>query len=254
MTKDMAMSEIEQKSVVVVEKDLSVIPEAEIVENPKITYERLMDKFSKSVSLVVGIAIGGIVPWLGLAQFGGRYLGYGCVAFLIFLAISAPILVWRVVELNVFRERNPKIEDFYTQNEIDSFNRKFSVMIVGAVSIIMVGLIVFLMLAITGIFGRESTWPLAIFVLFLAMAVSMFVYAGLQKDKYNIASDKRESTTTGTKAEVDKAERARSMIMVAVTMMFMLIGFVWQMWELAWAAFPLGGILCGVVTVMLNGR
>ena len=47
-------------------------------------------------------------------------------------------------------------------------------------------------------------------------------------------------------------EMIRSIIMLSATAIYLLLGFVWELWHPGWVIFPVGGILCGIVSVIFN--
>ena len=41
--------------------------------------------------------------------------------------------------------------------------------------------------------------------------------------------------------------------MTVATILFFIAGLGYEMWEKCWIAYPIGGMLCGIVTLILNG-
>lgn len=219
--------------------------------NDKSVYSKLMDKFSLQLSIGTMLILLGSSLLLGISALGMPYADYGLVIFLIFVAISVPIFVMGGLELSDYKNKHPKLPNFYTEAEIDVFNRKFARLIASAVGVLMVGLVVFMALMVTNYFGTESPIPAAVFMLFVTVAVPIFIYAGIQKNKYDIARYNRESLMV-LKKENEKVERFCGVIMMLATVVFMLWGFLGDAWTVAWSVFPIGGILCGIVAVVLQ--
>ena len=42
-------------------------------------------------------------------------------------------------------------------------------------------------------------------------------------------------------------------IMIFATIMFLVAGLVYDLWEKAWIVYVVGGLLCGIVSVIING-
>ncbi|WP_269141843.1 hypothetical protein [Lientehia hominis] len=42
--------------------------------------------------------------------------------------------------------------------------------------------------------------------------------------------------------------------MMAAEILFLAGGFVWEAWNIGWVVFPVGGILCGIVSSILSVR
>ena len=38
--------------------------------------------------------------------------------------------------------------------------------------------------------------------------------------------------------------------MIVATIIFLLTGFIWKLWEYNWIAFAVGGLLCGIVGIL----
>ncbi len=217
----------------------------------KQAYNHLMRKFSRSISFAIGLILLGTVALLAFSSISAEHANYGLVIFLLFVAISAPIFVIRGIELGDFKLKHPTLENFYTSAEIDEYNLKFSKIIAGAVGIILAGLVIFMALIVANTFGAESPLPAAVFMLFVSVAAPMFVYAGINKGKYDIAHYNYENSTE-FKATSEKVGKISGVIMMVATMIFMLLGFGAQLWQIGWIVFPIGGILCGIVATILQ--
>lgn len=83
---------------------------------------------------------------------------------------------------------------------------------------------------------------MTLFFIWIAVAVLLIVFAGLGVDK----TKKQWDIKDGTKKETWH-DKACGMIMMGALAIFLLCGFVWGIWHPAWVAFPVGGIICGIV-------
>lgn len=90
------------------------------------------------------------------------------------------------------------------------------------------------------------------FLVFVTVGVSMIVYAGMQKSKYNIAGYNKENS-----GKTSREDRLIGMwcgcIMIFATIIFLVAGLVYDLWEKAWIVYVVGGLLCGIVAVIING-
>ena len=43
-----------------------------------------------------------------------------------------------------------------------------------------------------------------------------------------------------------------SAVMLVVTAVFLLLGLMWDLWHPAWVAFPIGGIITGIISAIFN--
>ena len=150
-----------------------------------------------------------------------------------------------------FKEKHPKLEEFFDSEEIESYNQKFTVMVAGAISVILAGLVVFMALIVTNVFGEFQALAVAVFLMFVSVAVPLLVYAGIQKGKYNIAHYNRENSAE-FKIDQERAGRYGGVIMLFATIIFLVLGILMDAWEWCWLTFPVGGMLCGVVSLLLG--
>lgn len=217
----------------------------------KEAYVRLMDKFSWSMAVAVGLILLGATGLVALASFGEQYADYGLVLLLGFVMVSVPIFVVRGIEMGNFKEKHAELAEFFDEAEIEAYNEKFSRLIAGAVSGILAGLVVFMALMATNVFGEESSLPAAVFLLFVSGAVPVLVYAGIQKGKYDVRHYNEENSAA-FKAEAERVGRYSGVIMLFATIIFLVLGFLLEAWAVCWIVFPVGGILCGVVATALK--
>lgn len=217
----------------------------------KQAYVRLMDKFSRSVAVAVGLILLGVAGFVGMASFGEYYADYGLVILLGFIMMSVPIFVMRGMEMGSFKEKYPKLEEFFEAEEVESYNQKFAWLVAGAISVILAGLVVFMALIVTNVFGEFEGVATAVFLLFIAVAAPILVYAGIQKGKYDIAHYNRENSAE-FKAEMARSGRYSGVIMLFATIIFLVLGILMEAWEWCWIVFPVGGLLCGVVSMIFG--
>lgn len=225
-------------------------PEGEPV-SVKEKYVRLMDRFSFSMAIAVGLILLGVTGLTAVASLGEQYVEYGTVLLLAFVMVSVPIFVVRGIEMGSFKEKYAELPAFFTEAEIEEYNGKFSRLVAGAISGILAGLVVFMALVATKVFGEESSLPAAVFLLFVTGAVPVLIYAGIQKGKYDIRHYNEENSAA-FKAEAERVGRYSGVIMMFATIIFLLLGFLLDAWAICWVAFPIGGILCGVVATALK--
>lgn len=217
----------------------------------KSTYDKIINAFSRSVSAGVMLILLGTSALLGFLYFGEPYEDYGLIAMLIFVAISVPIFVSSGIRYGNFKLKHPRLDNFYTESEVDRFNETFIHMTATAIGIIMAVLVVFIALTTINVFGTESTMPAAVFMIFLSFAVPILVYAGIQKSKYDVATYNHENSIP-VKIIDDKIGCISGIIMMIATIIFLIAGFIWNTWYINWIVFPIGGIICGIVAIIFR--
>lgn len=219
--------------------------------NLKSAYNKLMNSFSRNISLAIAIILIGTTIFLSLSSFSQPYTDYGLVVFLIFVAIGTPIFVVNGMTLGNFKSKHPKLDNFYTTDEVDAYNIKFSHIIATAIAVILIGLVTFMTFMVTNVFGTESPMPAAVFMIFVTLGAPLFVYAGIQKGKYDIARYNYENSAE-YKALSEKVSKISGVIMMIATMIFLALGFTLQLWHICWVVYPIAGILCGIVSTLLQ--
>lgn len=214
-------------------------------------YVKLMDKFSRSIAIAVGLVLLGVTGFVVLASFGEEYADYGLVLLLGFIMVSVPIFVARGIEMCNFKEKHVRLEEFFSEAEVESYNERFARFVAGAISTILAGLVVFMALMVTNVFGEESSLPAAVFLGFVSVAVPILVYAGIQKGKYDIRHYNEENSAE-FKAATERTGRYSGVIMLFATIIFLVLGILLDAWAVCWLVFPVGGMLCGVVAMILK--
>lgn len=230
----------------------------------KADYDNHFNEFSKYVSLAVGIILFGLSVMnliYGINYFFPNEIikeDLCSMFFLIFVVIGVAILVLMGIRHEDFKKKNPFIINFYKEEEIDKFNRKFSVMVTAAVSLFIIDAIIFM--------GAETAFPaideneylesliFCIFFLIIAAGVMLLVYAGIQKDKYDI---NKYNQMNDKKSEVYKKDSLTGSvcgcIMLIATILYLIGGFVFSKWAmLTIVVFAIGGVCCAIADIIIN--
>lgn len=224
-------------------------------------YDKFKNLFSRIVSAGVGILLLGISVMLLLCGVGADET-MATAVFFIFLIIAVMAFIVMGLQSDQFQKKHPVIEDFYTEEEKDSAYRRFTVRIAVGVGMILVAVLLFI------VFGsRVESLELAdaaeaerleyllsgAFMLFIAISVSVIVYAGLQKGKYDIMSYNKESNPTPEKKKRDALiGKLCGCIMLVATIIFLILGFLGGNFRISWIVYAVAGILCGVVAIALG--
>lgn len=230
----------------------------------KADYDNHFNEFSKYVSLAVGIILFGLSVMnliYGINYFFPNEIikeDLCSMFFLIFVVIGVAILVLMGIRHEDFKKKNPFIINFYKEEEIDKFNRKFSVMVTAAVSLFIIDAIIFM--------GAETAFPaideneylesliFCIFFLIIAAGVMLLVYAGIKKDKYDI---NKYNQMNDKKSEVYKKDSLTGSvcgcIMLIATILYLIGGFVFSEWAMPTiVVFAIGGVCCAIAAIIIN--
>lgn len=237
----------------------------------KTEYDTHMNQFSKFITIGIGLILLGICSMFFV--YGCNYfIGNGEVIkeefstmiFFIFLTVSVAVFIIAGIQHSDFEKKYPVLEHFYTEKEIDAFNKKFPVMIAVGVSVILIGIIVMM--------GLEAAYPqidyyksaaeyiesleAAFFMFCIMIGATTIVYASMQKSKYSIDEyNKAHDKNSEEYKRSEKKGRACGCIMLVSTIIYLLFGFIIDGWGMPYiVVFAVGGILCAIVSIIINSK
>lgn len=238
-------------------------------------YDAHMNDFSKWIAGAVGFLIFNvglqcILEGFGVAEEINQFI------FWIFVAISVIIFVVKGMQHDQFKKKNPCINQFYTEEVIEQFERKFLWLMAAPIGAIIID--VACQSLLEKIFlnrGLSDDFSGGIFLWVIAAAVTVLVYGGIQKSKYSVETYNKENEYNKEQSKERKAVQKKigkwcGVIMLVATILFLLsigveigdfqdamaagLGYPWETSILAysWIVFPIGGIICGIVAVIFN--
>lgn len=173
---------------------------------------------------------------------------------LLVVAVCVVVIVASSLQNENFRKAYPTIADFYTEQEKQVFRQKFVWFIAGGVGAILFD--VALLLLFFSKFPEEEpfeSYAISVFLLIVAGAVTAFVYAGIQEEKYKIDEYNRDNNPTPeVKKRMGLITTICAALMTLVTALYVGLGLALDLWRTAWWVFAVGGILCAVVYIVLD--
>ena len=240
-------------------------------------YDAHMNSFAWKVAagiaaIIAGVAVGVLFDSKGevsglLAR--SEFLTFVCT--IIGVIIGLAFLIPAGMAHSEFVRRHPFIEDFYTDDDRSRRAKELAVGVVGGIGLILLGVAVTVYGEET--LGIEEGWPVSVMLLCVAAGVFCFIYFGIRYGMMNIDSYNHE-------AESERREREREAqggdfydkLTGLVCGIIMLIATVVGLWTLFtggpidgggherwlsgnglfWLAWPIGGILCGVATCIIQ--
>ena len=234
-------------------------------------YDAHMDRRSKEMTSGVAIIMAGVT--FAAAAEGFRLPEFVMTAGALLLIITGVlILIAGGMKHSRFKEKHQRIKPFYSEKEIERAAEKFRVRIVRGIGIILAGLV---FAAVSeglpvpqGYTAMLYEWS---FLAFATAGVSVLVYGGLQKSKYNIEEYNKENAlecgyeeyaarkTEEILSKGRDADRGNQLIgvvnaciMIFATIIFLVCGLGFDLWEKCWIAYPVGALLCGIASIILN--
>ncbi len=223
-------------------------------------YENLQNRFSKGIAFGVGIILLGVTILLDFAGVANaaatatleeRYAIMGVIILLCCILIAVPTFIMLGIEEANFNKKYPQLPHFYTEEEVEKFDKKFIKAIAFGVALILVGVIAMIALYGLRMVGEESTMPTVILMGCVTIAVPIFTYFGIQKEKYDIEKYNRMQSEEG-KTREEKSDKICVVIMLTATVIFLVSGWIFDLWKMNWVIFPIGGILCGIVSTIFE--
>lgn len=215
-----------------------------------------MSKFSKGISIGLFLILIGVIILLGIIGMAPdetlkeKYIITGVVITLIFALFALPIFILRGIEMNDFKKKNPTLENFYTNEEIDKYNTKFSKIVAISVSLILLGVIIFMILYVLKAFNEIIMLQVTVMMIFITIAVPLLTYSGIQKDKYDIEKYNKVNKIYTVNEEL--LGKISAVIMILATIVYLILGFIWNLWKYNWLVFPICGMICGIFAVILQ--
>lgn len=219
-------------------------------------YDKHMNKFAKSITSGVVIVLMGLISMFLLYGFGVAE-DIATISLLAFVAVAVAIFIISGIQHDDFQKANPIIQPFYSKEEISKFKSKYPIYIVSGVTLIMLAVI--FLLGANAVFGEHmlnenetlDSFIMVGFFVFITIAVGLFVYSGIQNDKYNL--DNYNKITDNDKSSKEKIKSAISgCIMLTATCIFLVTGLIFNSWHINWVVFPIGGILCGIASIIVD--
>lgn len=216
-------------------------------------YDSFMSRFARRMTLsisgiVAGVGLCGVLEAIGVMET------LTAAALLLIITVCVVVIVATGIQHGNFRRRYPVITDFYTQEEKDAFHQKFVWYIAGGVGAILFG--VALLLLFFSVFPEEEpyeSYAISVFLLIIAGASASFIYAGISEDKYKIWKYNRDNNPTPeAKQRLNLIGSIQGTLMLLATAAYVGLGLTRDMWRTAWWLFAVAGILCGVVSVVLD--
>lgn len=218
-------------------------------------YDRFMTLYARKIAGGVSAIVGSVALWSFLSALGLSEM-LGTAILLLVIAAAAVVFIASSMEEEHFRKKHPVIPDFYTEPQKEQFHRRYIWYIAGGVGAILLG-VVMMVLAFTVLPEREpyESYIGAAFLVIVACAVYFLIYGGMLEDKYNIAKYNRQNDPTPEdKSRRRRATTACSVIMILATAVFLFAGLAYYKWNWAAIIYPVGGVLCGAVWMLLGPR
>ncbi|MDD3241318.1 MAG: helix-turn-helix domain-containing protein [Bacilli bacterium] len=225
------------------------------VEKKEINIKDKYDKFNNKMSLIMAFAVGFIILGLSFMLFIEAFVSndtisnissFSAVIFFSFVTVSVFCFIYFGMQMEDFNRKYKNIPKIYSDQEMEDFNKKFSLAIASGVTLILFG-IIFILISEAGQWYSED-FAAAVFMFLISISVSIFVYFGMQREKFQI--DKYNDKIIYNEKYESKSDKLSGIIMMIATIVFLILGFVFNMWHPGWIVFPIGGMICGIISII----
>ena len=189
----------------------------------------------------------------------------GTAVLLIFIAISVAIFIVSGMGHDRFRKKHPAIRPFYTEEQLDAFDRRFPLLIALPIVLILIGVVIQVAIVLVpelSNMDNQDKWALlgtSILLLCITVAVTVLVWAGIQKSKYDIEEYNRQNQQEFDPTPEQK--RINQLIgaiwgagMVLAAALHLTLGFIRELWDSASVIYPVAALLCVAVTIFLKRK
>lgn len=228
-------------------------------------YDRHMNAFSNAVAIGVGLILLGVAAALSLYGLAGIPDTWCGAVILSAIAVAVAILVVAFINHDHFAQQHPTLPQIYTPAQREVYARRFPYLIALPIAAIIIGVVWLMLLSSWAEAGgdRREAALVSVFLLDLALSVSVLVWAGMRMEKYEIENWNREhDPRPQAKARRKKIDRICGAIMLVATILFLAVGFGWMAlvndyknylgWRWGWIVYPIAGVLCALVSHLMD--
>lgn len=232
-------------------------------------YSVHMDRFSKMISAGVTLILFGVAVCVALAGISMNFSDphsdliavSGGIAVILFVAVAVFLFVYAGINHDSFQKEHPAIEFHPDDKQLLSFQKRFPVImacLISAILLDVVFLVVFAALIDAQILKTSDPdaaicYVTAVFLFLLSLIVGGLVYYGIQHSKFDVPESNGTHKDRGASTPRAKLKDALcGTVMLSATAIFLLLGFLKNWWHPAWVVFPVGGILCGIISTLMG--
>lgn len=170
----------------------------------------------------------------------------GEIIFLFFVLIGVITFVYFGMKDSHFKNSHSEITDYYTDSQRSEFNQTYSLSIATGVGVILFAVV--LQILIENLYNENLANGL--FMVFVTIAVGIFVYFGTLKSKY----DQVDLKVIKQEKRNKKVSIYCGIIMMIVTAIYLGCSFTTNAWHISWIVYPIGGIICGIVWLLFEAH
>ena len=254
-------------------------------------YDEAMRSFAQNISngimaIILGVGLSTLLfSWgahgmLGIDVAENVANASGVLCLFIGVIVGLALIIPAGLQHNAFVKAHPFIEDFYTTEEKTRARTVFTYELIGGIGAILLGICAVILFADT---GYEEVLAAPVMMAFVAVGVRFIVHGSMTLGRTNIDQYNRSASEVLDAYEIANAplsaERKQEMlqnrhtdkrigavcgtIMIVATIVALLMLFLPTASDnpdytsgaitLFWLPWPIGGLLCGIASLLLKG-
>lgn len=232
---------------------------------------KAVDKFSRSIATGVFLILIGVSICVILAGYSFTLEGksaeltavMGGVVVLACVAVAVFLFIFSGMNYDRFKKESPVISEVFTSEEVKKFTKRFNLamalLVAGILAdvVFLVVLTSFIDAGIISVARREEAYcyVTAAFLFVLSIITGLLVYNGIQRTKYYVDEYNKQTAKDINPSRRSKLKDAIcGAVMMLATALFLILGFVGGWWHPGWVVFPVGGIICGIVSALMDAK
>lgn len=196
-----------------------------------------MDRFANTIAMGVVVVMLGLALTVAAVGLLGEERPAAALPILIAVAGAVFLSITAGLDHSAFLRNWPQPPCCPDDQERADFDARFRTGIALSVAGVL-GCVILVVIA-SIFFDEESRAMIFVaagFLVLLSVCVGSLVRLGILYSKYEPAP-----------VPTPQQQRWDGAIMLTATAVFLLLGFVWDLWHPGWVVFPIGGILCGIL-------
>lgn len=83
----------------------------------------------------------------------------------------------------------------------------------------------------------------------MAVGLGILVYNGMRNDEYDVKKYNKENNLN---VNNDAIAVWSGCIMIVATIIFLISGLIFHAWKICWIVYPISGLLCGIVSLVIG--
>jgi len=223
-------------------------------------YIDTVQRASGWIALGVALILTGVSVMLAAFSVTGEGNAFGVILFFLFLIPSVILLIVNGIKVEPFEHLQPDSFTLpaYLRSRLTEERRpelaRYPLIVGLSVGVILFGV---LLVAGAGALRGEGTPDLvlpavSLMMLLIAVSVWCLIRYGMVHDAYDRLLGKKSFTSQHMKANERKVSAVASVWWPVTTVVFLVTGFVFRLWNMNWIIWPISGILFGAVSGLIN--